>query len=664
MTTSEAPTPASPSAGVGPSADGLPRVAVGIGVLSWVLALVSLGVLIAARPHVDELLLFYAVDATDACVYGTVAAVTLSRRRHPVAWILAVTAVGGGLAAIAYAWTMLTLRHPDAPALGWFVDLQGQAWVPGTLALFTVMPYLVREGRLTRPAAAGVLVGTAVTALVSAWSFFELGWDTTWVFGLAVGAGLLAAAEVGLRRVRGPASERIGLGWLAIGTTIVTVTFVPLLRNDGFELPLWFTPSLHLASQAFFPAAILVVVLRQRLWGLDLAVSRTVVVSTLAVGLVAIYVAVVSVVTAALPWDGSAQVLAAAAVAVAVQPSRLWLNRRVRRLVYGEGVEPRHALRGLGTQLGGGGSVEDLLAGLVANVAAALRLESVTLLIDGAPAAATGVPTGPPVTVPLTRGPDVIGELAVTAPPGESLDARARRALDELLPLVTTGVALARSSTELAEARDRLASVRLEERRVLRRELHDGLGPSLAGIRLGLQGARNLVGRDPSQAESLLAALQDELDGRVEDVRALSRSLLPPTLDTAGLGAALDELAARHHSGGLAVEVHAGAVAGLRGDLAAAVYGIAVEALMNVARHSGATGARIDVQADAVDPRELVLRVDDDGRGIAAGAPPGVGTRSMRERAEEQGGTVQIAALPTGGTRVEARLPLRSGVPT
>ncbi|WP_019874319.1 sensor histidine kinase [Sporichthya polymorpha] len=258
------------------------------------------------------------------------------------------------------------------------------------------------------------------------------------------------------------------------------------------------------------------------------------------------------------------------------------------------------------------------------------------------------------------RGDDVIGELAVTAPPGETLDGRARRALDDLLPLITTGVALARSSADLAEARNRLASVRLEERRVLRRELHDGLGPSLAGIRLGLQGARNLLTRDPVQTEALLAALQDELDSRVEDVRALSRSLLPPTLDTAGLGPALDELASRHREGGLAVEVDC-AAADLRGDLAAAVYGIAVEAMMNVARHSGARSARVDVRAEGAD---LVLRVDDDGHGLAPDAPPGVGTRSMRERAEEQGGSLRIAPLPTGGTRVEARLPVPTGVRT
>lgn len=656
MTTdAQAPAPAGASAREqaagpgGPFRDGLPRTAITIAVVAWVLALVSLGVLIAARPHVDELMLFYVVDATDACVYGTVAAVTLSRRQHPVSWILAVTSVGGGLAALAFAWTMLSIRHPDVPAPSWFLDLQGQAWVPGTIALFTAMPYLVRDSRLTRTAIAGLLAGTFVTVLVSGWSFLELTWDTTWVFGLVVGGGFLAAAEVGWRRLRGPEAERIGLGWLAIGTLIITVTFLPLLRDDGFDLPLWVTPSLHIASQAFFPAAILVVILRQRLWGLDLAVSRTVVVSTLAVGLVALYIGVVSAVDAALPWDGAARVLAAAAVAVAVQPSRLWLNRRVRRLIYGAAVEPRQALRGLGTSLGDAGSVEELLDGLAANVAGALRLESVTLLLDGEVAASSGTPTSPALIVPLTRGETVVGELAVTAPPGETLDSRARRALDEVLPLVTTGVALARAQT-------RLASVRTEERRVLRRELHDGLGPSLAGIRLGLQGARNLVGRDPAQAEQLLAALQDELDGRVEDVRALSRSLLPPTLDTAGLGPALDELAARHREGGLAVEVHCEEPA-LRGDLAAAIYGIAVEGLMNVARHSGAQWARVAVHRGPV----IVLRIDDDGRGFPPDAPPGVGTRSMRERAEEQGGTFSIRARHPVGTRVEAGIPLRGG---
>jgi signal transduction histidine kinase len=320
----------------------------------------------------------------------------------------------------------------------------------------------------------------------------------------------------------------------------------------------------------------------------------------------------------------------------------------------------------MGTALGRARTADELLTGLVQSVGEALRLESVAVHLgtaapdggaDDAPAAVWGVPTSRPFAVPLETQGEVLGRLEVTAPPGESLDARDRRALDELTGVVAAGVALARATDELERARDRLAVVRLEERRVLRRELHDGLGPSLAGVRLGLSGARNLLERNPAAAGELLSTLQAELDQRVDDVRALSHSLLPPALDDLGLEAALEELAARHRMGGLDVTVACSGAGGLEPVTAVAVYGIVVEAVINVSRHSGSTVAFVTVD---VGESAVTVTVDDAGTGIPDGAVPGVGTRSMRERAEEQGGTLQMLALEGGGTRVAAMLPVGS----
>jgi signal transduction histidine kinase len=653
--------PASEPAGTRRS-EGLPQVAAAIAVAAWALAACSIALLIAARPQVSEGLWFLAVDVTVAAVYGTVAAVTLSRRRHPVPWLIAVTALGGGLAAFGYSYSQLAYARMaqgrgELPWLGLIEPLQGTAWVPGTLALFLVVPWLVRDDRLTRIAWAGLVTGAVITVTMTGLRITDADGGVIQLYAVVVAVGLLAAAEAAWRRLRGPEGERVGLGWLATGTAVMALSFLPLALFDAVMLPLWFTPSLHLAAQAVFPAAILVAVLRQRMWGLDLAISRAVVGGLLTVGLVLLYVGVTTVLTRLLPGSGTAQVIAAAAVAVAVQPSRLWLQRRVHTLVYGEGAEPSRAVRRLGRYLGRAESAEELLSGLVESVGTALRLESVTLEVDGVRAAAWGTPTSAPLNVPLTHRGGPVGTLLVTAPPGESLGARTLRSLDELAAVVSAGVVLARASQELADARDRLTSVRLEERRVIRRELHDGLGPSLAGIRLGLQGARNLIDRDPRTAGDLLAKLQDELDQRVDDVRALSRNLLPPVLDELGLGPALDELAARRKESGLDVQVRHTGTEGLDPRLAAAAYGIAVEAVTNVARHAAAAWCLVDVTAGD----ELVVVVADDGRGIDPDAPAGVGTRSMRERAEEQGGTLRIDARRPRGTRVEARLPLGSG---
>ncbi len=245
----------------------------------------------------------------------------------------------------------------------------------------------------------------------------------------------------------------------------------------------------------------------------------------------------------------------------------------------------------------------------------------------------------------------------MTAPPGEALDARAQETLRDLAAVVATAVAVARAAASVEDMRERVARARLEERQMIRREIHDGLGPSLAGLRLGLQGARNLLDRDPSSAQQLLATLQTELDQRVDAVRSLSHHLLPPVLDELGLGAALAELAARTGEAGLSVELDAHNLDAVPTPVAAAAYGITTEALANVNRHAGATRAWVTAR---VDDHALTVSIADDGRGIAPGARAGVGSRSMRERAEEQGGSLHLEgdASAGGGTVVTARLPI------
>jgi signal transduction histidine kinase len=644
-----------------PRGDGLPQVATAIAVAAWALAVCAVVLLVAAHPPVGGDFWYFAVDATDAVVYGTVAGVTLSRRsRHVVPWLIAVMAIGGGLAAFSFGYTSLAeTQHGTLPALAVIERFQNTTWVPGTLALFLVVPWLVRDTRPTPAAWAGIAAGTTLTCAFTVARIVGYDGHLAVFTGGCVIVGLAAAAEAAWRRVRGPEAERIGLGWLATGTAAMALAFLPLaLPPDTLTLPVWFTPWLHLTAQALFPGAIFVAVLRQRMWGLDLAISRAVLGAALTLALVVVYAVVATVLTRLLP-DGGGQVVAAAAVAVAVQPARLWLQRRVHRLVYGEGTEPSWAVRRLGRQLGRAESADELLGGLVESVGAALRLESVRLDIDGVPAASSGTPTSRPLVVPLSYRDVVVGHLGVTPPPGESLDARTLRSLDELAGVVAAGVVLTRASHDLEAARERLTSARLEERRVIRRELHDGLGPSLAGIRLGLQAARNLLARDPAAATELLDRLSGELDQRADDVRLLSRSLLPPVLDELGLGPALEELAARRREGGLDVVVRQDGVEDLDERVAAAAYGIAAEAVTNVARHAGASRCTVEVTVELREHgEELVVVVDDDGNGLADDARAGVGTRSMRERAEEQGGTLRMAALEPRGTRVEARIPL------
>jgi signal transduction histidine kinase len=213
------------------------------------------------------------------------------------------------------------------------------------------------------------------------------------------------------------------------------------------------------------------------------------------------------------------------------------------------------------------------------------------------------------------------------------------------------GSALALSS-DLARSREQAVSAREEERRRVRRDLHDGLGPQLAGVALLLESAGNAVGTDDDRARRLLALAREQAEEAVVDVRRLVHGLRPPALDDLGLVGALRAAAPE---GAPEVEVLAqGELADLPAAVEVAAYRIVQESLLNARKHAGAARAVVRLSAD---DDALLVEVSDDGCGIAPGAAGGVGLSSMRERAAELGGTCSVVALPEGGSRVTARLP-------
>ncbi|MFJ8503831.1 sensor histidine kinase [Streptomyces avermitilis] len=445
--------------------------------------------------------------------------------------------------------------------------------------------------------------------------------------------------------------------------------------------------------------------LRQQLWGIDLVVSRALVWWLLTGLLVAGYFLTVAVLGLLLPGEGAlGRVLATAAPAAGIQPARGWLQRRVDRLVHGEAAAG--ALSRVGRHLGSATGPQEALTGMAESVAGSFNLGSVRVLDEeGEPLVTVGEPAGAqPVTVPLVVRRRAAGTLVVTARPGERLDRRARTALDEVAPIVATAVHLAAVTRALRESRGRLAAARDDERRALRRELHDQLGPALAGIGLGLAAAHNLLPAD-TQAGLLLTRLRTEVDARVDEVRVLARGLVPPVLAELGLVPALRELVMRYEADGLQVVVRAdsdaseadgaaavppdapaaavpadiaaaspttpteamaaeastAAVHGVPADVAGTVYAVVAEALRNVSRHAGARTCTVILVGLVPDagPR-LTVSIEDDGRGIGPAARPGVGTQSLRERAETLGGTITWQPGEGGrGTRIVLSVPLR-----
>ena len=207
-----------------------PRAATAVAVTAWGLAACSSVLLLGARPPLTQDLWFYAVDVAVALVYGLVAAVVLRRRRHPAAWLLAVAAVGGGVAAVGFAYGALAAAVGGLPAEELLRSLSGTAWLPGTFALFLVVPWLVREeaeGRRGALERLGLRAGVAVTAGMTVVALLP---DLPAAFAAylvltaaAVVLGLLTAWAC-LRRGRAvPDGERSGYRWLALGTAIIAV---------------------------------------------------------------------------------------------------------------------------------------------------------------------------------------------------------------------------------------------------------------------------------------------------------------------------------------------------------------------------------------------------------------------------------------------------------
>jgi signal transduction histidine kinase len=376
------------------------------------------------------------------------------------------------------------------------------------------------------------------------------------------------------------------------------------------------------------------------------------------------YLLIVLVATVVLPVGTSTGgVLAAAVLAGLAVPARAWLQRRVDLLVRGPSAAPGAGAERIGLRLGSAAPAE-LVDRVLESVAEALRCEAAEVrLDDGRQLAAVGGPGGPPMVVPLTHAGERVGELTVRGAPGERLDARTARDLQPLAGVVAAVVRLALLTTELEAARARTLAARAEERRLLRREVHDHLGPVLTGVALGIQGARNLLATGGTDtAGRLLDELAGEVERGVQNVRSLARAFLPPQLEERGLASALEDLAARFDSPGLAVraEVEAAAATRLAAPVAVGLYSVAAEAVTNVHRHARATQCLVRLDGDgAGDDAVVRLQVVDDGIGIDPDRRPGVGLRAVRERADELGGTARIGPGPDGGTLVEVTVPAR-----
>ncbi len=474
------------------------------------------------------------------------------------------------------------------------------------------------------------------------------------MFGAAVVAGVSGyrSAPTG--------ADRHKVRWVALGA-LVTVA--------GIFLSLMLPPTMRPQALAFLfgvpiPLTVAIAILRYRLFDIDLILSRTLLFSTLTAVVVGTYILVVATLGALFRVDDNlfVSLFATGVIAVIVQPLRHRVQRTVHRIVYGERDDPYAALSRLGHRLEGTLASGAVLPAIVETIAQALRLPYVALVLNdahGCAVAAThGIPVSVPLRLPLVFGANTVGALHL-APrhPREPLSTADRRLLDDLARQAGIAVHAVRLAADLQRARERLITAREEERRRLRNDLHDGLGPVLSGLTLKIETARNLLAHDPA-ADALLAEMTARTQEAVADIRRLVYALRPPALDELGLISALREAGAQSgsatgHGPNISIEAPA-SLPPLPAAVEVAAFRIVQEAMTNVTRHARATHCVVRLALGD----GLLITIDDDGIGLESRRGTGVGFASMRERAEELGGSLVVEPGPAGGTRVQALLPL------
>ena len=590
------------------------------------------------------------------------------RSRNPIGWLLLCGGAAHGTTVFLVGLLSFGLKHGwTSSTLQLIVTAATASWPLGLRLFIPFALLLFPTGTLTRRFRPAAWLTVVIAALFEWWSLI-----TTSPY--SVGGPAPATGAFAIHQLE-PIRPQLDLAAIVVPMLVDLVVLVARYRHGDERQRrqmLWlmlavlcavpwapFGISATSLQVLIFlqPVAMTIGLLRPQLFDIRLVVSRTVLYLLLSAAVVLLYSGVVLlfdlVLQSRLGDVGAA--LVALGVAIAFQPGRAWLQRGVDRLFYGDRGDPVRALRHLGDRLRNPGSLDDLLTA----VRESLRLPYAAFRLDGRETATSGQPAARVEVLPLLSSDNGEVELVVGVRQGQSrLDPEDLRVLGVLVAPLAVAIRATVLSAELQASRQRLVSAREEERRRLRRDLHDGLGPTLSGLAFTTDAARNLVTTEPAGALELLGQLREHATAAIGEIRRLVDGLRPPAIDELGLVAALRQQADRlsFRAGGDPLRIVIDAPGG-RLDLPAAVevaaYRIVVEALTNAARHSAADEARVEISVSD----ELLIEVTDNGGSSSTAWQPGVGTASMAERAAEVDGWCRSGPGPGGG-RVSAALPL------
>lgn len=662
--------------------------AIAWGVVVLVLVLIGIAIVLHVHNGETDLTSWWPGNGVVSLVLLVPGALlSVGRPSNAIGWLLLTASLTMALSAAGLEYLVFGVLGGPAPghiAIGWVVDsLYTVSMLTQPLVLL-----LFPDGRLISRRARPVLVLPLISFATGAFSTLfasdpdgvdvqghrlynpARGIFPAWAADIAGSVSWLtfmlsivsAVVLLVLRYRRASAEVRLQMRWVVWAGTIsaaeLVTEFIPGNQISQYTGPV---------AAALISLAVCVAILHHRLFDIDVVINRTVVYALLSAIVFGLYIAVM--VAADRIFHQPAQLgpglVAAAVIALAFGPLRSLLQAGVNRVMYGDRDDPYRVISRLGQRLEDARA--DELDVVVQTLTQVLKLPYAAVADpSGRLLAEHGRPEGDPLVVPLPYQGSVVGQLRLCSRRRQAgFDRREQELFADLARQIGTTVHALRLSDDLQASRARLVTAKEEERRRLRRDLHDGLGPKLAAIMLKTDLARTLVEERPEAGAELLAGMKDDMRETIADVRRLVSGLRPPALDELGLVGAVQEVADR-----FSVPLD-GSAAALRVDVLAppllpalpaavevAAYRIVTEALTNVARHAQARRCSIVL---AVDEEALVVRVIDDGVGVSNARLGGVGSTTMRERAEELGGRLAIDAGANGGTEVFARLPCGHG---
>jgi signal transduction histidine kinase len=649
--------------------------AVASGAIS-VVALLRAAVSVDFNSPADGDLFLWAVELAAALTAAAVGGWMV--RRSPLSgagWLLQIASLALALSAL----TTTAFTRPDSwlafgTATG---DIELWANVLGRVVLLAAVVVSVPDRLL--PGRVGGGLGTAVAAALAvsitaglllhgqgeALRNTSIGFgNRVWVDAAAdvppwIFLALLAVHTVvlvALSRQRGgePTLFQI-VGW-GLAAAALPVAFPSIAEH----LPAGLVDILAALALPMIPLVSVVATLRALSWTANRLVSRTLVWGLLSIGIVIMQGVAVAVAAIAGGRVGFvAAVAASVTVAAGFHAARQRLQGAIDRLLYGVGRDPWVALADLGQRMEVALGPDDVLPELAASIAtafgAAVSVELAT------PTGLQEVATAGTIderahvhTWPLVHQGERIGALTVRAPAAAPFRPADIASLANLARQAAVAVHGVRTSVELRRSQAELVAAVEDERRRLQRDLHDGLGPTLAGVALGIRAARNQRATPDGDGDALLARLTEEVEASVEEVRRIVHDLRPAVLDQLGLVAAVRAYAERCSTKQLTVAVEViDELPTLSAATEVAAYRIAIEAITNVVRHAHAHTCHVGFRGGD----GLIVEVDDDGIGLSAEITPGVGLSSMRERSLGVGGRILLDVGPNGGSRVIASLP-------